>query len=88
LHPAHARSNNRRVRNPDEWWPLEPEEPEIPQPVSRGPEPDEPPYNRRTALIGLVLVLLLVGGGFLLTHVLRGMAQFQDCVLSGRSNCS
>jgi hypothetical protein len=66
---------------------LEPEEPEIPQPVSAGGEP-EAPNNRRAALMGLAVVLLLVGGGFLLAHVLHGMSQFQDCVLSGRSNCS
>jgi len=39
-------------------------------------------------LVGLVVVLLLVVGGLLLTHVLRGMSQLQDCALSGRSNCS
>jgi hypothetical protein len=51
------------------------------------PRPGEP-NARRGALAGLVLVLLLVGGGLLLTRVLRGMAQTQDCVLSGRSNCT
>jgi hypothetical protein len=34
------------------------------------------------------LVLLLVAGGVFLTRVLHGMAQLQDCALSGRSNCS
>jgi hypothetical protein len=38
-------------------------------------------------LAGLIVVLLLVVGGLLLTRVLRGMSQLQDCALSGRSNC-
>jgi hypothetical protein len=65
------------MRNPDKWSP--------------GEEPDAPntaPNTRRGALLGLVLVILLVAGGLLLTHVLRGMSQLQDCALSGRSNCS
>jgi hypothetical protein len=38
-------------------------------------------------LLGLAIILLLVIGGLVLTHVLRSMAQLQDCALSGRSNC-
>ena len=52
--------------------------------------PDEPevPDSRRGALIGLGLVLLLIVGGLVLVHVLRGTAQIQDCVMSGRTNCA
>jgi len=84
------------MRNPDPWSPIEPEEPEVPEPLGRngdgqrggdGHEAEEP-STRRGALVGLVLVLLLVAGGLLLTHVLRSMAQLQDCALSGRSNCT
>jgi hypothetical protein len=39
-------------------------------------------------LVGLVIILLLVIGGLLLTRVLHGMSQLQDCALSGRSNCT
>jgi hypothetical protein len=60
------------MRNPDKWSPMEPGD----------------PNPRRGALVGLVLVILLVAGGLLLTRVLRGMAQTQDCALSGRSNCT
>jgi len=67
------------MRNPDKWSPTEPEEP--------GGN-SEAPKSRRGALVGLVLILLLVAGGFLLTRVLRGMSQLQDCALSGRSNCT
>jgi hypothetical protein len=73
---------------------MEPEEPEVPEPLGRsgdgGRDGDRPEEvsNRRGALVGLVLVLLLVAGGLLLTHVLRSMTQLQDCALSGRSNCT
>ena len=63
------------------------------------PEPESPkrfgrdrggglPNSRRGALVGLVIILLLVAGGLVLTRVLRGMSQLQDCALSGRSNCT
>jgi hypothetical protein len=73
------------MRNPDKWPPMEPEEPEVPKPF-RGD--GGAPGTRRGALVGLVLILLLVAGGLLLTRVLRGMSQLQDCALSGRSNCT
>jgi len=43
---------------------------------------------RRAALIGLIFVLVLVVGGLLLTHILRGMSEIQDCAMSGRTNCA
>jgi hypothetical protein len=49
--------------------------------------PDEPP-SRRGALIGLGLVVVLIVGGLVLAHVLRGTARLQDCVMSGRTNCA
>jgi hypothetical protein len=53
-------------------------------------EPDNPQSRdpRRAALLGLLLVLLLVGGGLYLAHVLHNAAQLQDCVMSGRTNCA
>jgi hypothetical protein len=68
------------------WGPGE-SQPEVPKPAGRDETPDTP-NTRRGALVGLVIILLLVAGGLLLTHVLRGMSQLQDCALSGRSNCS
>jgi len=71
---------------------MEPEEPEVPEPFGRNGDGRrdgaEELSARRGALVGLVLVLLLMAGGLLLTHVLRSMAQVQDCALSGRSNCT
>jgi len=63
------------MRNPDPW-----------QPPDRDPDPA--PATRRGALIGLAVIVLLIVGGLLLTHVLSGMSRLQDCALSGRSNCS
>jgi len=54
----------------------------------RPPEDPEAPDSRRGALIGFGLVLLLIVGGLVLAHVLRGTAQVQDCVMSGRTNCA
>jgi hypothetical protein len=54
----------------------------------RPPEEPESPDSRRGALIGFGLVLLLIVGGLVLVHVLRGTAQVQDCVMSGRTNCA
>ena len=80
------------MRNPDKWAPMEPGEPGAPKPLGEG-LPDshagsDLPKTRRGALVGLVIILLLVVGGLILTRVLRGMAQLQDCALSGRSNCT
>jgi hypothetical protein len=38
--------------------------------------------------VGLIIVVLLVVGALVLTHVLHSQSQLQDCVLSGRSNCT
>jgi hypothetical protein len=54
-----------------------------------GQEPgDRVAESRRSALIGLIIVLVLLGGGLWLIHVLRAASQLQDCVMSGRSNCA
>jgi hypothetical protein len=52
------------------------------------PGDSEGPDSRRGALIGLGIVLLLIVGGVVLARVLRGTAQLQDCVMSGRTNCA
>jgi hypothetical protein len=48
----------------------------------------EVPDSRRGALIGFGVVLVLILGGLWLVHLLRGNAQIQDCVMSGRTNCA
>jgi hypothetical protein len=66
---------------------MEPGEPQTPKPPGRDGGL-RLPNTRRGALVGLVIILLLVIGGLLLTRVLHGMSQLQDCALSGRSNCT
>ncbi len=53
-------------------------------------EPHDPESRdpRRAALLGLVLILVLVGGGLYLAHVLHDASRIQDCVMSGRTNCA
>ncbi len=63
------------MRNPDKWDPGEGQPPPAPNP-------------RRTALVGLLLIVLLIVGGLILAHVLGAAARLQDCAISGRSNCS
>jgi hypothetical protein len=46
------------------------------------------PRSRRGAVIGLIVVIVLVAGGLLLTHILRDMSDIQDCAMSGRTNCA
>ena len=42
--------------------------------------------NRRN-VIGLVVVLVLAGLGWLLVHELQAKAKLEDCMLSGRRDC-
>jgi len=62
------------MKNPDKWNPGEWQ----PQPA---------PNTRRAALVGLLLIVILIVGGLILTHVMGAAARLQDCALAGRSNC-
>jgi len=66
---------------------MEPEDSGVPKPLG-GDGDRNVRDTRRGALVGLIIVVLLIVGGLLLTRVLRGMSQLQDCALSGRSNCT
>ena len=58
------------------------------------PTPDRPvednpgPTSNRGAVAALVVVLVLVVGGYFLTQALRKNSNIQDCVASGRTNCA
>jgi hypothetical protein len=75
------------MRNPDQWSPMEPEDSGAAKPLG-GEGEGHVRDTRRGALAGLIIVVLLIAGGLVLTRVLRGMSQLQDCALSGRSNCT
>jgi hypothetical protein len=44
--------------------------------------------NRRPAVIGLVVVLVLVVAAYFLVTALRQNADLEDCLMSGRRNCA
>ena len=46
------------------------------------------PDPRRSAAIGLIVIVLLVIVGLFLIHVLRDMSRVQDCAMQGRTNCA
>jgi len=45
------------------------------------------PAGRYRLLIGALLLLALVGGGWWLVQKLQADSKLQDCVMSGRKNC-
>lgn len=54
----------------------------------RHPQPPNRPRLRRGPIVALVLIVVLILAGELLSRLLGGAARLQDCVLSGRSDCS
>jgi hypothetical protein len=44
--------------------------------------------NRRGAVIGLVITVLLLAVGIWLARELSSASKLQDCVMSGRTNCN
>ena len=54
-----------------------------------GPDRDlEPGDNRRGAIAGLVIAIVLLGLGVWLARDLTAASKMQDCVMSGRTNCN
>lgn len=51
----------------------------------RDPEPDG---NRRGAIAGLVIAVVLLTVGIWLARELTAASKLQDCVMSGRTNCN
>ncbi len=44
--------------------------------------------NRRGAVIGLVIAVVLLALGIWLARELSAASKLQDCVMSGRTNCN
>jgi hypothetical protein len=44
--------------------------------------------NRRTALAGLAIAVVLLVVGVWLAHELTAASKMQDCLMSGRTNCN
>jgi hypothetical protein len=49
------------------------------------PEPQE---NRRPAMAGLAIAVVLLVVGLWLAHELTAASKMQDCLMSGRTNCN
>ena len=44
--------------------------------------------NRRGAIVGLVIAIVLLAIGIWLARDLSAASKMQDCLMSGRSNCN
>jgi hypothetical protein len=51
-------------------------------------EPEEHGDNRRGAIAGLMIALVLLAIGVWLARDLTAASKLQDCVMSGRTNCN
>ena len=52
-----------------------------------GVDEDAPSRGPLRAVVGLVLIVMMIGGGLFVMQRLRSAAAIQDCVASGRTNC-
>lgn len=44
--------------------------------------------NRRGAIAGLIIAVVILGVGWWLARDLTAASRMQDCLMSGRSNCN
>ena len=44
--------------------------------------------NRRGAIVGLAIAVILLVVGLWLAHKLTATSKMQDCLMSGRTNCN
>jgi hypothetical protein len=48
----------------------------------------EPKENRRPAIAGLAIAVVLLAAGLWLARELTAASRMQDCLMSGRTNCN
>lgn len=56
--------------------------------MSDGGHDEDPGGPSRGVVIGLIVVVVLVVGGFFLSQQIRSGSRVQDCVMAGRTNCA
>ena len=54
----------------------------------RSPSKSQSGDNRRGAIAGLIIAILILGVGWWLARDLTAASKMQDCVMSGRRNCN
>lgn len=61
-----------------------------PEPGEKPKSPPRPPSgdNRRGAIAGLIIALLILCVGWWLARDLTSASKMQDCLMSGRTNCN
>jgi hypothetical protein len=57
------------------------------QPAMTDPDQDQGD-NRRGAMAGLAIAVVLLVVGLWLAHALTASSKMQDCLMSGRTNCN
>jgi hypothetical protein len=59
-----------------------------PKQIQPKPQPKPPGDNRRGAIAGLIIAVVILGVGLWLARDLTAASKMQDCLMSGRTNCN